>query len=277
MIDLTPLEVRKKKGDFRRAMRGYEPSLVDDFLDLVADRLEELVRENMALHERLKTSDMQVGDYRDRERALTEALVSAQELREEMRAQAVRETELARRGAEQDAERILATAMLQREKEEEAIRRLRARQAQLLQTYRSFLEREINELGVVAETLSLRGELDDAAEASHMAAREAAQAIAPERTRTRSAPAPRASRPAQQRTPKQPPRPEPEPEPEEEVEPEEVLIAEVVELTITDEPADAELELLLEDAVEEERPRRDDEGGTEQQRTWLPRLIEEEP
>ena len=25
MIDLTPLEVRQKKGDFRRAMRGYEP------------------------------------------------------------------------------------------------------------------------------------------------------------------------------------------------------------------------------------------------------------
>jgi DivIVA domain-containing protein len=52
MIDLTPLDVRKKKGDFRRAMRGYEPALVDDFLDLVAERLEELVRENIGLRER---------------------------------------------------------------------------------------------------------------------------------------------------------------------------------------------------------------------------------
>jgi DivIVA domain-containing protein len=40
MIDLTPLEVRQKKGDFRRAVRGYDPELVNDFLDLVADRRE---------------------------------------------------------------------------------------------------------------------------------------------------------------------------------------------------------------------------------------------
>ena len=53
MIDLTPLEVRQKKGDFRRAMRGYEPALVDDFLDLVAERLEDLVRENRTMHDEL--------------------------------------------------------------------------------------------------------------------------------------------------------------------------------------------------------------------------------
>ena len=52
MIDLTPLEVRKKKGDFRRGFRGYDAELVNDFLDLVADRMEELVRENMSLAER---------------------------------------------------------------------------------------------------------------------------------------------------------------------------------------------------------------------------------
>ena len=29
MIDLTPLDVRKKKGDFAKSMRGYEPGPVD--------------------------------------------------------------------------------------------------------------------------------------------------------------------------------------------------------------------------------------------------------
>jgi DivIVA domain-containing protein len=65
---LTPLEVRKKKGDFRRIMRGYDPGLVDDFLDLVADRLEELVRENLSLAERVARQDQQVAEYRERER-----------------------------------------------------------------------------------------------------------------------------------------------------------------------------------------------------------------
>ena len=47
MIDLTPLDVRNKRGDFKRAMRGYEPHEVDLFLEMVADRLEALVRENL--------------------------------------------------------------------------------------------------------------------------------------------------------------------------------------------------------------------------------------
>jgi DivIVA domain-containing protein len=153
MIDLTPLEVRKKKGDFRRLMRGYDPAQVDDFLDLVADRLEQVVRESLANAERANVLNRQVSDFRDRERALTEALVTAQEMREEIRKQGLKEAELARREAEQAAEHIRSTAVLVRQSEEEAIRRLRARQMQLLQSYRSFLERELTELNVMAETL----------------------------------------------------------------------------------------------------------------------------
>src|SRR5688500_11902214 len=85
MTALTPLAVRKKKGDFKRAMRGYDPGTGDDFIELVADRLEELVRANLSHTDRLRQLEQQVRDYQERERALTEALVSAQELREEMR------------------------------------------------------------------------------------------------------------------------------------------------------------------------------------------------
>ena len=63
MIDLTPLEVRQKKNDFQRAFRGYDAELVNDFLDLVADKLtatEELFTQHL-------TSDVpfinQAGDY----------------------------------------------------------------------------------------------------------------------------------------------------------------------------------------------------------------------
>lgn len=156
MIDLTPLEVRKKKGDFKRTMRGYEPGLVDDFLELVADRMEDLVRENLAHADRLRQLEQQLRDYKERERALTDALVSAQELREEMREQAVREAELARRDAEQDAERIRAEATRQLETEELNLRRLRTRQAQFVQNYRAMLERELEELDVGAEALAYR-------------------------------------------------------------------------------------------------------------------------
>jgi cell division initiation protein len=155
MIDLTPLEVRKKKGDFRKGMRGYEPQAVDDFLDLVADRLEQLVRENSAMHDQFARLENQVNDYRERERALTEALVTAQEMREEMRKQIEKEVELTRREAEADADSIRAEAEQVRQREHESIRRLRARQAQFVQSYRAFLERELAELSVMAESLDL--------------------------------------------------------------------------------------------------------------------------
>jgi cell division initiation protein len=155
MIDLTPLEVRKKKGDFRKAMRGYEPQAVDDFLDLVADRLEQLVRENASLNERIASAQTQVSDYRERERALTEALVTAQEMREQMRIQMEREVELKIREAEADADAMRVSAAQIREREEENIRRLRARQSQFVQSYRAFLERELAEIGVMSETLDL--------------------------------------------------------------------------------------------------------------------------
>jgi cell division initiation protein len=157
MIDLTPLEVRKKKGDFRRVMRGYEPGLVDDFLDLAADRMEELVRDNLQLGERVRRLEEQVSDFRDRERALTEALVTAQEMREEMREQTSREAEIARREAESEAARIRQAAELARERAEESIRHLRDRQRQLVASYRALLERELAEISAVARSLEEGG------------------------------------------------------------------------------------------------------------------------
>lgn len=153
MIDLTPLDVRKKKGDFRRAMRGYEPALVDDFLDLAADRMEELVRQTRALEEKVERLERAESEYKEREKALTEALVTAQEMRAEVRNQALREADLAKKEAEQEARRIRAEALEAKEREKEGIRRLQARRAQLVRSYRAFLEREIAELEVMSRAL----------------------------------------------------------------------------------------------------------------------------
>lgn len=181
MIDLTPLEVRKKKGDFRKAMRGYEPQAVDDFIDLVADRLEQLVRDNAALNERMRSTETQISDYRERERALTEALVTAQEMREEMRRQMEREVEIKMREVEADVESMRSTAAHMREREEENVRRLRARQTQFVQSYRAFLERELAEIGVMAQTLDLSTQDDLSTAAPRKRARkvEPAAPVAP--------------------------------------------------------------------------------------------------
>lgn len=155
MIDLTPIDVRKKKGDFKRAVRGYDTDLVDDFLDLVAERLEELVKQNMSLTDRLSRIEEQVGEYRQRDKALTEALVTAQEVREEVRRQAEKEAELVKREAEADAQRLRAEIAASFEREEDNLRRLRARRLQMIQSFRNFLERELSELAVSQEALEM--------------------------------------------------------------------------------------------------------------------------
>ena len=110
MIDLTPLDVRKKRGDFRKPLRGYDPVEVDTFLELVADRLEALVKENLTLKERSERMSEQIQDLGGRERAVHEALVTAQELREKIETQAREQAEMVLRDAESKSQLIVREA-----------------------------------------------------------------------------------------------------------------------------------------------------------------------
>jgi cell division initiation protein len=166
MIDLTPLDVRNKRGDFRKGLRGYEPQEVDAFLEVAAERLETVVRENMSMKERLAELETRLGRAESRETAVQEALVSAQSLREQVREQTEREAELRVREAEQAAsERIEAAereaTRIRSEAEREADRirsesasaldrarrnldDLSRSRARFLRAYRSLLEKELD-------------------------------------------------------------------------------------------------------------------------------------
>jgi DivIVA domain-containing protein len=159
MIDLTPLDVRKKRGDFRKLMRGYDPSEVDTFLELVAERLEELVKENLTLRERSERLHEQVGQLMERERAVQDALVTAQEMRGEMKAQAQREADLLKREAQSEGRRLLADADRQVEGIKSSLAELERRRLRFLGSFRQLLERELDAVAVEEG----RSPLDDTA------------------------------------------------------------------------------------------------------------------
>ena len=146
MIDLTPLDVRKKKGDFRRVMRGYDAESVDNFLEVVANRMEELVRQNGALAGKVDAMSGSMAEYRDRERAMNEALVSAQQLREDMREQARREADLLLREARAQGDRIVADAKRQVSLALEALRRIQGQRVRFLRIFRAMVERQLGEI-----------------------------------------------------------------------------------------------------------------------------------
>jgi DivIVA domain-containing protein len=159
MIDLTPLDVRNKRGDFKKLMRGYDPQEVDVFLEIVAERLEALTRENMALKERASALQAQVNSQTDREQAVQAALVTAQELRADIRAQAQREAESVVKAAETEGRRLVAEAEAeartklrdaerQFDKLEDGIEMLDRRRARFLKEYRQLLQREMDVVAV---------------------------------------------------------------------------------------------------------------------------------
>ena len=155
MIDLTPLDVRNKRGDFKKLMRGYDPQEVDVFLELVAERLEMLVRENMLLRERTEALQQQVASWSGREKAVQEALVTAQELRSEMKTQAQRQADFVLTEAQSEARRHLAEVeaeIRQRYREAErkldqaqdALEEMERRRHRFLRAFRQLLEREMD-------------------------------------------------------------------------------------------------------------------------------------
>jgi DivIVA domain-containing protein len=159
MIDLTPLDVRNKRGDFKKLMRGYDPQEVDVFLELVAERLEALVRENIQFRDRTQTLQQQVTSQLGREQAVQDALVTAQELRADIKAQSQREAEYILKEAETEARRVIAEAEAQVRGKLRAVERqidgaqdvlveLERRRERFLKDFRALLDRELDVVGV---------------------------------------------------------------------------------------------------------------------------------
>jgi len=162
MIDLTPLDVRNKRGDFKKLLRGYDPHEVDVFLEIVAERLEVIVRENIQLRERSETLERQVSSQSGREQAVQEALVSAQELRADIKGQAKRESDHILKEAETEARRLIAEADAEVRKQirdaerklqmgQDSLEEMERRRTRFLKAFRQLLEREMDVVEVEQE------------------------------------------------------------------------------------------------------------------------------
>lgn len=100
-VRLTPIDIKNKR--FRRALRGYRPNEVDEFLSEVGDDYEAVVVENARLREQVAQMQQELERYRAIEEAMKEALVLAQRTADELRATAHREAEVIRAQAELQA------------------------------------------------------------------------------------------------------------------------------------------------------------------------------
>ncbi len=148
MIDLTPLDVRKKRGDFGKGLRGYDPQEVDTFLELVAECMEVLVQENVALRGKVGELEETVVGQQGREQAIQDALVTAQELRQDVKKQARREAGLLEREAQGKIDLMIGESEKLLSEHRAALQELERQRERFLKSFRSFLERELDTVEV---------------------------------------------------------------------------------------------------------------------------------
>lgn len=155
---LTPLDVRRY--EFGRVLRGYDPARVDQFREQVADELEWLTRLNQELEQKARSFHDQLKSFRERDKALNEALVSAQQLRAEIRDQSERESALVVREAQAQAESIISNAQADIRRVEDELAALERFRRNYLAQLRVFVERQLSEIQAAeaAPSIQRRGE-----------------------------------------------------------------------------------------------------------------------
>ncbi len=138
---LTPIEIRQHR--FNTRFRGFDTEEVQVFLDAVVTDFENVVRENAQLRREAERLAREVEAYRGRERTIQETLTTTQEVVEQLKRTAIKESEVIVSGAELRAEQLLRDvegARAEMSCEINDLRRLRERvEAELRKTLEGYL------------------------------------------------------------------------------------------------------------------------------------------
>ena len=141
---LTSLDVRR--FDFGRSLRGYDPAKVEQFRDQVAEEMDRLNRINQDLDTKARSFHEQLRAFRERDKAINDALVTAQQLRAEVRDQAEREAQLLLKEAQAEGERLVETARSEVRRMEQELDALDRSRRTYLAQMRALLARQLSEV-----------------------------------------------------------------------------------------------------------------------------------
>jgi cell division initiation protein len=110
-MKITPLDIQQMV--FRVKLRGFDQEEVNRFLEEVAQTVESLSRDNVGLRERIITLEHQVSDLKRTEQTLSNTLVSAQSLADDVKRSAQRDAELIVKEAELKAGELFRQARVE--------------------------------------------------------------------------------------------------------------------------------------------------------------------
>lgn len=110
-MKITPLDIQQMV--FKASFRGYDKEEVNRFLEEIAETVELLNRDNAVQREKIVFLEQQLTELKRTEATLSNTLVSAQSLAEDVKRNAQRESELLIKEAELKAGELIRQARVE--------------------------------------------------------------------------------------------------------------------------------------------------------------------
>lgn len=143
-MKITPIDIQQQQ--FKSRPFGYDKAGVDSFLELVAEQMEQLIRNNQDLKEELSRTGASLAEMRSREETLKQTLITTQKVTEELKEAARREVEAMMAEAELKAERLMQSAHDKRQQLVDEVKEIKRQKIDFEVSLRGLLEKHIRML-----------------------------------------------------------------------------------------------------------------------------------
>lgn len=148
---ITPIDIQQQH--FKSKMiGGYDQEEVDQFLEQVAEELENLTVDGQQLRDELSRTKLALDEMRNREATLKETLITTQRMTDELKSNARREAELIIANAQLRAEQILQQTEDRRQKMTSELQALRREKVAFETNLRMAIEGHLRLLDVGLDT-----------------------------------------------------------------------------------------------------------------------------
>lgn len=107
-MKIMPVDIVHK--NFSKKMMGLDPDQVQDFLQQISTQMEVLIHERNSLRETLRERELNLLEYKERDKVLKDTIATATQMTERMRSDAEREAKLIIADAQQKSEIITRDA-----------------------------------------------------------------------------------------------------------------------------------------------------------------------
>ena len=148
-MKITPLDIQQQQFTVR--FRGFDQRDVESFLELVRNEFEELIKENNSLKDELRRKGEQIEKYQDNEQTLKQTMITAQKITEDVKTNAIKESEVIVAEARLKAQEILNSAQLRSLELFEEIKELKRQKIQFESNLRANIETHLKMLEAEAK------------------------------------------------------------------------------------------------------------------------------